>query len=60
MNLYRGATALFGVAFVGIGIALLVVTAARGGGAVGYVMGVLFAALGIGRLYLLRTRTPRG
>jgi len=60
MNLYRGATALFGVAFVGIGIALLVVTAARGGGAGGYVMGVLFAALGIGRLYLLRTRTPRG
>jgi len=60
MNLYRGATALFGVAFVGIGIALLVVTAARGGGAVGYVMGVLFAALGVGRLYLLRTRTRRG
>jgi hypothetical protein len=60
MNLYRGATALFGVAFVGIGIALLVVTAVRGGGAVGYVLGVLFAALGIGRLYLLRTRTPRG
>jgi len=58
MNLYRGATALFGVAFVGIGIALLVVTAARGGGLVGYLLGVLFAALGIGRLYLLRT--PRG
>jgi hypothetical protein len=56
MNLYRGATALFGVVFVGIGIALLVVTAARGGGAVGYVLGLLFAALGIGRLYLLRTR----
>ena len=60
MNFYRGATALFGVAFVGIGIALLVVTAARGGGLVGYLIGVLFAALGIGRLYLLRMRTPRG
>ena len=59
MNLYRGATALFGVAFVGIGIALLVVTAASGGGLLGYLMGVLFAALGIGRLYLLRMRTPR-
>jgi hypothetical protein len=60
MNLYRGATALFGVAFVGIGIALLAVTAANGGGLVGYLLGVLFAALGVGRLYLLRTRTRRG
>jgi hypothetical protein len=59
VNFYRGATALFGVAFVGIGIALLVVNAARGGGLVGYLLAVLFVALGIGRLYLLRTRTPR-
>jgi hypothetical protein len=56
MNLYRSATALFGVVFLAIGIALLVVTAAHGGGLVGYVMGVLFAALGVGRLYLLRMR----
>jgi hypothetical protein len=60
MNFYRGATALFALAFLGIGIALLVVTAAHGGGVVGYVMGVLFAALGVGRLYLLRSRTPPG
>jgi hypothetical protein len=60
MNLYRGATALFGVAFVGIGIALLAVTAASGGGFLGYVLGLLFVALGVGRLYLLRARTPRG
>ena len=60
MNLYRGATALFGVAFVGIGIALVAVTAANGGGLVGYLLGILFAALGVGRLYLLRTRTRRG
>jgi len=60
MNLYRGATALFGVAFIGIGIALLAVTAANGGGLVGYLLGVLFAALGVGRLYLLRNRTRRG
>ena len=59
MNLYRGATALFGLAFLGIGIALLVVTAAAGGGAVGYLLGLLFAALGVGRLYLLWMRTPR-
>jgi hypothetical protein len=56
MNLYRGATAVFAVAFIGIGIALLVTAAVRGGGATGYVLGVLFAALGLGRLYLLRSR----
>jgi hypothetical protein len=47
---------VFAVTFIGIGIALVVVTAANGGGAVGYVLGVLFAALGVGRLYLLRSR----
>lgn len=56
MSFYRGATAMFGLTFLGIGIALVIVTAARGGGLVGYVLGLLFAALGIGRLYLLRTR----
>jgi hypothetical protein len=56
MNLYRGAIAVFGVLFVGIGLALLVVTAVHGGGTVGYLVGVLFVALGIGRLYLLRAR----
>jgi hypothetical protein len=54
IRFYRGASALFGVVFVGMGIALLVVTAARGGGATGYLIGVLFVALGLGRLYLLR------
>jgi hypothetical protein len=56
VSFYRGATAMFGLTFLGIGIALVIVTAARGGGLVGYVLGLLFAALGIGRLYLLRTR----
>ena len=56
MNLYRGAVAVFGVAFVGIGIALIAVTAARGGAVFGFLVGLLFVALGIGRLYLLRSR----
>jgi len=56
MRWYRGATALFALTFLGIGIALVVVTAARGGGAVGYLLGVLFVALGLGRLWLLRER----
>jgi len=56
VNLYRGGIAVFAVVFVGIGIALLVVTTIHGGAAFGYLVGVLFIALGLGRLYLLRAR----
>jgi hypothetical protein len=56
MRAYRGAVAVFGVVFVGIGIALLVVTTIHGGAVFGYLIGVLFIALGLGRLYLLRAR----
>jgi hypothetical protein len=56
MSAYRGAIAVFGVVFVGIGIALLIVTTIHGGAVFGYLVGVLFIALGIGRLYLLRAR----
>ena len=52
---YRGATAVFGVVAIGIGIAILVQTARLGGG-LGYVIGLLFVALGAGRLYLLWRR----
>jgi hypothetical protein len=53
---YAFAARVFAVAFVGIGVALLAVTAAHGGGGFGYVLGALFLALGAGRLYLLRSR----
>lgn len=56
MNAYRALVALFAVLFMGIGIALVVVTAIHGGAVFGYLMGVLFFALGVGRLYLLRKR----
>jgi hypothetical protein len=56
MNAYRALVALFAVLFMGIGIALVAVTAVNGGGAFGYVLGALFFALGVGRLYLLRRR----
>ena len=49
---YRGGVAVFGLLFIGIGIALIVVTAARGG-RIGYLLGALFVAAGSGRLYLL-------
>ena len=56
MNAYRGAVAFFGALFIGIGIALVGVTAARGGALFGYLVGALFVALGVGRLYLLRAQ----
>ena len=55
-DLYRRSTVVFGLISIGLGIALLIVTAAHGGGSVGYLLGVLFLALGIGRLYLVRRR----
>ena len=54
MRLYRGAVAVLAVTFVGIGVAMLAVTAANGGGVLGFLLGGLFVALGIGRLTLLR------
>ena len=55
MKAYRTVVTVFALTFVGLGFALLVVTALRGGG-VGLVIGALFIALGAGRLYLLRRR----
>jgi hypothetical protein len=54
-DMYRNMTALFGLAAIGLGIGIIVQTARHGGG-FGYVIGLLFVALGAGRLYLLRQR----
>jgi hypothetical protein len=56
MRLYSSAIAVFSVFFVLIGIALLVRTAAEGGGVVGFLLGGLFIALGVGRLTIERKR----
>jgi hypothetical protein len=56
MKLYRAAVVVFSLAFIGIGFALLVRTAAEGGGLVGFVLGALFVALGAGRLTIERRR----
>ena len=53
---YRRSVFAFGVVAIGLGIALLAETVAEGGGTTGYLLGALFLALGIGRLYLLRRR----
>jgi hypothetical protein len=41
-----------------VGVALLVVTAARGGGTTGFVVGGLFVGLGVARFTLERKRGP--
>jgi hypothetical protein len=58
MKLYRWSVVVFSIAFLAIGAALLVVTAAAGGGVRGFVLGALFIALGAGRLTIqLRGRS---
>jgi hypothetical protein len=57
MRLHRGAVVAFSILFVAIGLALLVRTAAEGGGVVGFLLGGLFVALGAGRLTLERRRS---
>jgi uncharacterized membrane protein HdeD (DUF308 family) len=52
----KRSVAVFGVLMVVLGVAILAETAVEGGGTTGYVIGVLFVALGVGRLYLLRRR----
>jgi hypothetical protein len=55
---HRAATRLLSLAMVAIGVVMVTSTLARGGGplAVGVIVGLLFLALGSGRLYLLATR----
>ena len=56
MTAYRVGVAVFAVLFVALGVAITALTAVRGGG-VGLLLGPLFVALGVGRLYLLRAGT---
>jgi hypothetical protein len=53
-QLYRGVTRIFSVVIIGLGLAILVVTLAKGGGPLdtGFLIGILFTALGVARLYL--------
>ena len=48
-SFHRRSIIVFGLVAIGLGIAI-------GGGSTGYLLGVLFVALGFGRLYLLRRR----
>jgi len=53
-RVYRGAVRAFSLAFVAIGLLVLVLTLANGGGpaSLGFLMGIAFLLVGIGRLWL--------
>jgi hypothetical protein len=53
-RLYRGAVRGFSFVFVVVGVVVLAVTLANGGGplSTGFFMGLAFLAVGIGRLWL--------
>jgi hypothetical protein len=53
-RVYRGAVRAFSLTFVAIGLAVLVVTLANGGGpaSLGFLMGITFLLVGIGRLWI--------
>ena len=59
MRSYHYAVVVFSLVFIGLGFALLVRTAAAGGGVVGFLLGGLFVALGAGRLTIERRRSGR-
>jgi hypothetical protein len=57
-QVYRAVSRLFAVIIAGFGLAILVITLVNGGGplSTGFVLGLLFCALGAGRLYLSMRR----
>ncbi len=55
MSAYRNAVALLAAITAALGVVILALTLANGGG-VGILVGVLFVAAGAGRLYLLRRK----
>lgn len=53
-RVYRGAVRVFSLAMAAIGLAVLVLTLANGGGpaSVGFLIGIAFLVVGAGRLWL--------
>lgn len=56
MSFYRLSITITSLALICVGVAIVVRTVLAGGGIAGFLLGPLFAAAGLGRLYLLRRR----
>ncbi|HEX5448893.1 MAG TPA: hypothetical protein VFW85_02405 [Gaiellaceae bacterium] len=54
MSRYSNLSAVLAVTTALLGIAIIATTAVHGGGTAGYLIGLLFIAAGVGRLYLMR------
>jgi len=52
-RVYQGAVRAFSLTFIAVGLAVLVVTLANGGGpaSVGFLLGLAFVGVGIGRIW---------
>jgi hypothetical protein len=55
VSAYRNMVRVVALLMIALGISMLAITLARGGG-VGVVLGLLFVAAGGGRLYMTRSR----
>ena len=53
-RVYRGAVRAFSLVFVAIGLLVVVVTLANGGGplSLGFLMGIAFMLVGVGRIWI--------
>lgn len=53
-RVYHGAIRAFSTIFIAVGVVLVIATLAEGGGpaSVGFLMGIIFVAVGAGRLWI--------
>jgi hypothetical protein len=58
VTVYRRIVVVFSIVLTLLGLALLVVTAANGGGTVGFLVGAMFVFLGVARFTVERRRGP--
>ena len=56
MRLHGRLTQLFSILLAVLGVVMIAVTLANGGGQVGVILGLLFIAAGAARLYVQRAR----
>jgi len=52
--MYRRVSIALSLMLIGLGVAMTVITIARGGGLLGVILGPMFVAAGAGRLYVAR------
>ena len=52
--MYRLLSLALSLTLVGLGVAMVAVTLARGGGSLGFILGPMFILAGAGRIYVLR------